>query len=291
MINNQGRSRLISFVFVFLVAVLVFGLYKTFLKERVEDYVSDIRSQVAQIDLKKDFSAPGGLVSLVSKQSTPLTRSGIFSFTNIEREGSGLPIFLSNSKLDAVAEGRITDMLNKQYFDHEFPGGKTASVLAEERDYEYIAIGENIAMGGFEGDQDLVLAWMNSPGHRANILSNNFTEMGAAAREGTLNGDKVWLAVQIFGRPTSDCPKVDGGLKDAISARTSQAEALQAKLNTRKQELENMAKNKENRDLYNQRVAEYNSLVSELNTLVDLVKEDIAVYNYQVRGFNECINN
>ena len=58
-----------------------------------------------------------------------------------------------------------------------------------------------------------------------------------------------------------------------------------------KQELENMAKNKENRELYNQRVAEYNSLVSELNTLVDLVKEDIVVYNYQVRGFNECINN
>ena len=68
-------------------------------------------------------------------------------------------------------------------------------------------------MGNFKNDQDLVSAWLNSPGHRANILNTRFTEIGTAVLKGFYEGREVWMAVQEFGLPLSSCPNPDSKVK------------------------------------------------------------------------------
>lgn len=62
-------------------------------------------------------------------------------------------------------------------------------------------LGENIALGDFTSSQMMVNSWMKSPGHRTNILRNDFTETGIAVGKGVFNGREQWIGVQVFGRP------------------------------------------------------------------------------------------
>src|SRR6185369_15716694 len=119
---------------------------------------------------------------------------------------SGLPALKENALLDKAAKKKLDDMFAQQYFEHINPQGKGPSDLAKSVGYDYIAIGENLALGNFKNDAELVQAWMDSPGHRANILNKQYTEIGVAVGQGTYEGKKTWLAVQEFGRPTSSCP-------------------------------------------------------------------------------------
>ena len=96
-------------------------------------------------------------------------------------------------------------MFEKEYFEHKSPSGIGASDIAHDVGYEFILVGENIALGNFDGDEALVQAWMDSPGHRANILNKRYTEIGIAAEKGLYQGKMMWLAVQIFARPMSLC--------------------------------------------------------------------------------------
>ena len=61
-------------------------------------------------------------------------------------------------------------------------------------------------------------AWMNSPGHRANILNPHFQEIGVAVGKGMYEGHETWIAVQSFGMPLSACPASDANLKIKIDA-------------------------------------------------------------------------
>jgi uncharacterized protein YkwD len=53
--------------------------------------------------------------------------------------------------------------------------------LAKKVNYEYVVVGENLAEGDFTSDADLVKGWMDSPGHRANILNTKYEEIGIAS--------------------------------------------------------------------------------------------------------------
>jgi uncharacterized protein YkwD len=108
---------------------------------------------------------------------------------NVEREKAGLPAVAHNATLEASATDTSRDMVARRYFGHVPPEGQTiadkmSSYLADAVQWN---IGENLAWG--EGQLatpgQTVIAWMNSPTHRANVLKPDFDEIGVGIVPGT----------------------------------------------------------------------------------------------------------
>lgn len=177
-----------------------------------------IATTTTQTETQSTTTLPGGLSGSTDQNGVSLNNSQIIYWTNIERNNNGgLSALSENNTLDRIATIRIEDMFAKQYFDHYSPTGDNVSLEANANSYQYITIGENIAEGNFGSSRDLVDAWMNSPGHRANILNSSYTEIGVAAEQGNFQGSEVWIASQVFGEPLSKCPSPDASLKQKIS--------------------------------------------------------------------------
>jgi uncharacterized protein YkwD len=141
--------------------------------------------------------------SSVSVNVDSKVKSDIFKATNSARTaalGSSKQLQQS-AALDKVAAARVADMFKYQYFSHSSPSGATAANLTKQYGYKWMALGENIARGTFSSGTQIVAAWMTSPGHKANILSSGYTEIGIAAAYGKYNGRNQWIAVQVFGKP------------------------------------------------------------------------------------------
>jgi uncharacterized protein YkwD len=110
-------------------------------------------------------------------------RLTILAAMNRERAQRGLVPLRLNERLSLAATDRIGDMFAKNYFAHVSPDGIEPFVWATERGYRYRLIGENLAVG-FRGTA-VVDGWMDSPGHRANILQRSFDEVGIAVADGS----------------------------------------------------------------------------------------------------------
>jgi uncharacterized protein YkwD len=225
-------------------------------------------------------------VSEVQARRLNLTSLGIIVWTNTERIIANLSQLQENEKLNQAALAKAQDIIKNQYFAHDSPSGAGPAELAKQVGYDYLEIGENLAMGNFENDKAVVDAWMNSLGHRANILNSKYKEIGVAVLKGLYQWKEVWVAVQEFGRPVSDCPPVDENLKSAIDSGKSEIEQLSAILNAKKYELENTSQFDFS---FNQKVEEYNKLVEQYNLLVARLKEMIANYNNQALLFSQCL--
>jgi uncharacterized protein YkwD len=236
----------------------------------------------------KEISIPPPLRAAKNETAANLTQEGTIDETNSQRRDNGLPALAENKKLDAAAMVKAQDMFAKQYFAHESPTGAGPSDLAEDVNYEYLAIGENLALGNFGDDAALVQAWMDSPGHRANILNKKYTEIGVAVLKGVYEGETTWIAVQEFGMPVSACPSVDAALKIQIDAFESQLGALSSEMTSQKEQLENIGK-KNNSNFFTQKVEQYNQLVNQYNDLISKVKGMVDEYNAQVKAQNACV--
>ncbi len=241
-------------------------------------------------DLEKRISTPDPLRAASDFPAAFLTRSGVIKYTNEQRQASGLPVLGISAKLNTAAAHKVQDMFAKQYFAHVAPDGKRASDLAGAAGYEYIAIGENLALGNFENDQALVQAWMDSPGHRANIMDRRFQDIGVAAVKGIFEGRSTWLAVQIFGLPKSACPAPNSDMKTKIANNEATLDRMQAELETLKDVLEGRWPGTK-RDEYNDRIKEYNDMVQKYNALLEMTKNMITLYNNEVNAFNSCVKN
>lgn len=215
-----------------------------------------------------------------------LTRGGTISFTNQEREAQGLLPLNENPRLNQAAEVKLQDMFARQYFEHESPTGEGPSDLANQVGYKYVLVGENLALGNFKDDQTLVTAWMNSPGHRENILNRRYQEIGVAVGKGMFEGREVWLAVQEFGKPLSSCPQPGAALKTQIDQNQRRIDQLEAELVARKADMDS---GKYDRPTYNEKVREYNEVVNQFNTLVNTTKQLVNQYNSQINDFNSCL--
>ncbi len=233
-------------------------------------------------------SLPGTLVGSTEENGVSLNPSQIEYWTNIERHNNGdLPGLENNTLLASLAKIRVDDMFAKQYFEHVSPSGDNISKEAKAHGYDYITIGENIALGNFGSSRDLVTAWMNSPGHRANILNGNYVEIGVYAAQGTYQGNQVWIAAQIFGKPLGNCTGPDAALKQKIASEQAEAKNTSANLATMKAELDQM--DSSNADAYNAKASAYNVLAKQYNTLVADIKSLTTTYNQEVNAFNACI--
>jgi hypothetical protein len=215
-----------------------------------------------------------------------LTVEGVIAWTNVQRAKEGLPLLEESALLGEMAQAKVDDMFLRQYFAHESPLGVEVGDLAEEFNYRFIIIGENLALGNFQDDEVLVQGWMDSPGHRENILNERYFEIGVAVGRGTYNGAETWLAVQHFALPLSACPQPDAELKEEIDANQAQLESLGNVLVEMERELKSLRRG--NRTAYNQKVDEYNSLVSQYNVLLEQTKALVEEYNLQIALFNDC---
>ena len=164
----------------------------------------------------KEIITTQPLKGSVEENNAILTAMGVIEETNRQRQLNGLPSLVYNEKLSLAAQNKVNDMFNLQYFAHESPTGAGPADLANDVDYKYLMVGENLALGNYESDKILVDAWMNSPGHRANILNPKYTEIGVSVKSGMYEGYNTWLSVQEFGRPESDCPIPDKNLEQEI---------------------------------------------------------------------------
>lgn len=125
--------------------------------------------------------------------------------TNARRAENNLPPLQLNPQLSQAAYQKGQDMIAKNYWAHNAPDGTTPWVFIKGSGYEYLYAGENLARG-FSSAQDVVTAWMNSQGHRDNLLSKNYDDVGFAVVTGTLTGDETILVVQEFGRKMAGSP-------------------------------------------------------------------------------------
>lgn len=129
----------------------------------------------------------------------------IVTLTNSDRKENGLGTLSINPTLQAAAQLKVNDMIKYGYFAHTSPSGITPWHWFEAAGYNFVYAGENLAVN-FDESQDVQTAWLNSPTHRANVLSPNFTEIGIATANGMHNGRETTFVVEMFGTPA--IPKV-----------------------------------------------------------------------------------
>lgn len=134
---------------------------------------------------------------------TSLVLSGVLvDFANNDRAEKNFGHLAVSSVLQKAAQLKANDMAEKSYFAHTSPEGKTPWYWFRQAGYDFTYAGENLAIN-FNESVDVNQAWMNSPGHRANILNDNFTEIGIATAEGVYQGKPTTFVVQLFGTPKS----------------------------------------------------------------------------------------
>ncbi len=132
--------------------------------------------------------------------ASAITNDTIYNLTNKSRAQYGVGSLEYNSVLARAAQSKADDMLAKQYFAHVSPEGRNPWSFIKNAGYEYVAAGENLAVD-FSEAESVDRAWMNSPGHRANILNGNFKEIGIGISRGTFEGHETTFVVQMFGTP------------------------------------------------------------------------------------------
>jgi len=130
--------------------------------------------------------------------SSAISAGNIISLTNESRVTDNLATLVENSQLDAAAQAKANDMLAKGYFSHNTPDGHTPWDFITQAGYNYISAGENLAVN-FTQAENVEDAWMNSPGHRANILNNSYKDIGIGIAQGQYQGHEAIFVVQMFG--------------------------------------------------------------------------------------------
>ena len=153
--------------------------------------------------LNAPLNAQPNMVAQV-QPSPPTTQSRfdaeLLQLTNEERRKAGVPALQLSPQLDRAAQGHAEDMVRNNFFSHTGSNGSTLVTRVEAAGYAYSFAGENIAAGGATPAQT-IQQWMNSPGHRQNLLNRNFTQIGFGyvSAPSTAYGH-YW--VQVFGTPT-----------------------------------------------------------------------------------------
>lgn len=126
---------------------------------------------------------PGQKVTIPNLDSTKSIENQVITLTNQERAKHGLRALAQDWELSRVARYKSMDMRDKNYFSHTSPTYGSPFTMMKNFGIAYRAAAENIAAGQTTA-QEVVNAWMNSPGHRANILSSNYTYIGVGYAQG-----------------------------------------------------------------------------------------------------------
>jgi uncharacterized protein YkwD len=140
----------------------------------------------------------------------------VVRLTNQKRVEAGVPTLRYNASLAQAALAKGNHMLANQYWAHIAPDGTEPWKFFTDVGYRYRYAGENLARD-FTNPTAVVDAWMASPTHRDNLLSNKYADIGVAVVEGNLNGIDTTIIVQFFGSPLGEPQPIVAKAKAIIS--------------------------------------------------------------------------
>ncbi|MDI6741201.1 MAG: CAP domain-containing protein [Smithella sp.] len=290
------------------IAVIFAVLLITNMKNLSEVY-NNVSDHPGYFSVKQVRSSGKSLLMPVPREV--LNKEGVIELTNKERVNYGLTYLEENHLLNIIAASRAQDMLEKQYFAHVSPIGEQASDIARTVGYAYKIIAENIGSGDFLTNQKIVDGWMQSPGHRNNILSTEVREIGAAVARGKMHGRDTFVTVQIFGLPSPPvkqkvCVAPSEKHLHDIEVKKAEIESLQSQIVRLKNELEaeqesierdrkyiyndaEKARNlNESINVFNEKSRWYNRLVGEAKAKAVVAESMVNEYNRVLQTYNEC---
>ncbi len=128
---------------------------------------------------------------------SPSDEQALFTLTNQARASAGLPTLKWDSSLASIARWRSQDMIDRNYFSHDIPGADRVFAEMDNRGYCYTVAGENIGWNTYPDDvatAQIQQMFMDSPGHRANILGDAWNVAGVGAYKGA-DGKKMWTVL------------------------------------------------------------------------------------------------
>jgi uncharacterized YkwD family protein/spore coat assembly protein SafA len=139
---------------------------------------------------------PGQKITIPTVTTTA-QENEVIRLVNVQRSRAGLQLLKTNWQLSRVARYKSQDMINKNYFSHTSPTYGSPFNMMESFGIRFSAAGENIAYGQRTA-QEVVTGWMNSPGHRSNILSPTYQQIGVGLAKDK-SGRCYWT--QMFIKP------------------------------------------------------------------------------------------
>ena len=139
---------------------------------------------------------PGQVINIPVVTTTE-QENEVIRLVNVQRVNNGLQPLTANWQLSRVARYKSADMANKGYFSHTSPTYGSPFKMMESFGLSFSAAGENIAYGQSTPAQ-VMNSWMNSPGHRSNILNGTYTQIGVGLAKNR-NGVCYWT--QMFMKP------------------------------------------------------------------------------------------
>lgn len=137
----------------------------------------------------------GQTIKIPDIRSAQTQENEVARLVNIERSKTGLPPLKLNWELSRVARVKSQDMSDKNYFSHNSPTFGSTFSLIGKYGIVYSAAGENIAYG-YSTPAAVMNGWMNSPGHRANILGKQYNQIGVGMVKNS-KGQIYWTQVFI----------------------------------------------------------------------------------------------
>ena len=120
---------------------------------------------------------PGQKITVPNIDEIKALENEVIRLVNSERAKKGLPALKANWQVSRVARYKSQDMIDRNYFSHTSPTYGSPFRMLESFGISFSAAGENIAMG-LRTPSEVMRAWMESPGHRANILNPSYNEIG-----------------------------------------------------------------------------------------------------------------
>ena len=154
--------------------------------------LSEIKTANPQI-INYDLIYPGQVINIPTVDSTVTSyEQEVIRLVNDIRAENGLKVLTYDWELARVARYKSQDMKDNKYFSHTSPVYGTPFQMIKNFGISYRSAGENIAKG-YATPQAVVNGWMNSSGHRANILNANYTHIGV----GYVSGGNYWTQMFI----------------------------------------------------------------------------------------------
>jgi uncharacterized protein YkwD len=156
--------------------------------------VSATRSP-AKASPKAASARPAPQAATVTVNGAP--EAQVLALVNIERANAGCSEVTANDRLTAAARGHSSDMAARDYFSHDTPEGVSVGTRVTNTGYRWSMVGENIAWGQADA-KSVMKDWMNSSGHKANILNCKYRHLGVGLAYDA-NRRPYWT--QDFGTP------------------------------------------------------------------------------------------
>lgn len=142
------------------------------------------------------FSVPATPAPPLVAQTSDPALEEVLNLVNAARQRVGAAPLTLAPPLNSAAQNHAQDLANHQRLSHSGSNGSTLRSRIDATGYNWRAIGENVAMGQPTA-AEVMNSWMNSPGHRQNLLNPTFTELGLGLAEA--GGRRYW--VQVFATP------------------------------------------------------------------------------------------